>query len=315
MLTSLETGAGLDLVVWLQAGGNSLFDVLAQVFNAAGGDIFFMLVLAGIYWSIDRHLGLRMLLVLGLSAGLYTALKMLLQTPRPFDVSDAVRVLAETESYGLPSGHVASAVATWGYLALRLRRAGVTIAVVIYTLMMGWARMYAGVHYPQDVIGGVLVGLLVLVLFVWLEARFPSFWARLKLSAQIALLVIVALVVTVFLFDDQTGTTVAGILLGAGLGQLAEQRFVGFSSGGERRQRILRFAVGILFLLVVFFGLRLLFGALAADDSTMGNLLRIPRYALVAFSAVFVWPWLALRVGLVQNTVIPDNREIIGQGI
>src|SRR5690606_14174202 len=187
MLTSLETGLGLDVVLWLQAGGSRLLDLLAMALNAAGSEYVFMVVLSVIYWGVNRYLGLRVLFALLLAVTLNIALKLLFQAPRPFEVSDAVRVVAEAGSYGLPSNHVMSAVAIWGYLALYLRRRWVTVAVVVYVLLMAWSRMYAGVHYPQDVVAGALLGLLSLWLSRWLERHFPPFWLRLSLSAQVAL--------------------------------------------------------------------------------------------------------------------------------
>lgn len=314
MLTSLETGVGLDVVLWLQAGGSSLLDLLAMALNAAGSEYVFMVVLSVIYWSVNRHLGLRMLFALMLAVVLNTALKLLFQAPRPFHVSDAVRMVVEAGSYGLPSNHVMSAVAIWGYLALYLRRRWVTIVVVIYVLLMAWARMYAGVHYPQDVVAGALLGALSLWLSFWLERHFPPFWSRLPLSAQVALVVLAGIVLTVFLFEDAFGAAIAGVVVGTGLGYMAEQRYVRFSSAGDTTQRVLRCVLGIMFVLAVFFGARVLFGLFADDGTTLENLLRVPRYALLSFAAMFVWPWLALRAGLIQAEDLSQPNAIPLQG-
>ena len=87
--------------------------------------------------------------------------KFLVHHPRP-----TAALIAIPESFGYPSGHAAVASATWltfALLALRsesrpaVRRvllgAGVAVA-----LLVGWSRIYLGVHYLSDVIGGLLLG-------------------------------------------------------------------------------------------------------------------------------------------------------------
>ncbi len=297
MFSGLETGFGLELVLALQAAGNGLFDALAQGLHALGGDIFFLIVLTLIYWCLDRRLGARLLFVLLFAGILNGLLKLAFATPRPFQVSDAVRMLVEQDGYGMPSGHVMLAVAVWGYLALALRRRWLTLLVGVYVLLMAWARMYAGVHYPQDVIGGALFGLLALGAFVWLEARVPPLWARLKAPARLALVGLVVLWGFVFLFSDDDGTALVGILAGVGLGAALLPGALGYSAAGSPAQRAARYALGIAVTLVLFLGLRALLGALALEPG-VDAVLRLARYALVGIWAYALYPLVAQRAGL-----------------
>jgi len=64
MLHDLETGIGLDVVVWLQEHGNGVFDALAHALDFAGLTWFFLLTLTLIFWSVDKNLGRRLLFAL-----------------------------------------------------------------------------------------------------------------------------------------------------------------------------------------------------------------------------------------------------------
>jgi undecaprenyl-diphosphatase len=88
-------------------------------------------------------------------------LKLLFQHPRPTEA-----IIAIPDSYSFPSGHAVAASALYITLALiaaqnerrqRPRRiivaTGVSIAVLV-----AWSRVYLGVHYFSDVIGGLLLG-------------------------------------------------------------------------------------------------------------------------------------------------------------
>ncbi len=164
-MSGLETGLGLDIVLWLQAHGNGLFDILAKALHFIGFDLTYLGLLLVIYWRVDKRLGLRLLLLLALTNITASLLKVVLQTPRPYQISADVVTLVEQGGYGIPSGHVASALAVLGYIALWYKNRRLMWGVVFYTLLMGWSRMYNGVHFPQDVIAGLLVGALVLWIY------------------------------------------------------------------------------------------------------------------------------------------------------
>jgi undecaprenyl-diphosphatase len=82
------------------------------------------------------------------------------QRPRP----ELAYIHLETYSY--PSGHAAVATATFTTLAFVLgRRSGrrrtiaIAAAAIALIALVGFSRLYLGVHYPSDVVAGVIIGL------------------------------------------------------------------------------------------------------------------------------------------------------------
>lgn len=307
MLENLETGAGLDLVLAVQSMRNGLFDGLADVLHAMGGEIFFLIVMLLIYWSINRHLGIRLIVALIVAGVLNSVLKDVFQRPRPFMVSDLVIPLQEEVNYGIPSAHVMVGLVVWGYAALFVKRRWLYWAVALFVIVMAWSRMYIGVHFPQDVIGGALFGLIVLLLYARTVEPVAARWQHLSPYLRIGVLVLAGVITVIVATQDRNALALAGILIGVGPAMELELRYANFSNAGTPSQRILRYIIGILLTLALFLSLRMLFGTLAEEGTPLGIALRILRYALVTVFAFYGWPWLALRTGLAQWAERKEN--------
>jgi membrane-associated phospholipid phosphatase len=91
---------------------------------------------------------------------LVDGLKDVIGRERPsFDLHEVM-----TSSLAYPSGHAANGMTAWLAVALlaspaSYRRAA-AIAAIILSMLIGWSRVYLGVHWPSDVVGGWALGLL-----------------------------------------------------------------------------------------------------------------------------------------------------------
>lgn len=133
-----------------------------------------------------RILLLFSLLLLLLADGSAAALKSLIQRPRPCQVLEQVRILVGcTSSFALPSNHATNTFAIASFFASSYRRLAVPLFALAF--LVGYSRIYVGVHYPLDVLGGaalgVVLGLLAgalgrWILFRWDErnGRSPQVW-------------------------------------------------------------------------------------------------------------------------------------------
>lgn len=103
-----------------------------------------------------------------LVALLNVGLKTLVQRPRP----EGFRLIEET-GFSFPSGHSMVAMAffglivwlVWRYEANRRQRALLTLAFAVVIVMIGVSRIYLGVHYASDVLGGFCASLIWLAVY------------------------------------------------------------------------------------------------------------------------------------------------------
>ena len=213
MLTELENGFGLDVVLWLQAHGSPALDFLAQAIHILGSPSWYLfLLLPPLLWrrktltprpfpsergeqetisSVNTRMrAYQWVFTLVVAILLTDVLKLIVQAPRPYQVApDLVRlIVVQRSNYGLPSGHVAGALAMSGLAAVWGGRRWMWIPVAAWTLLVGWARMYAGVHYPQDVIAGILIGTVSLWISLRYFDRFIVWWDRIPLAARVAVI-------------------------------------------------------------------------------------------------------------------------------
>lgn len=118
--------------------------------------------------------GIKTGVSIGLSAVLSYGLKYAVNRPRPF-VQYPNDIIKRTDvgPYSFPSGHTTTAFATATALTLSTKKWYVAVPSYAYACAVGYSRMRLGVHFPSDVLGGMVIGigssLLVFQIDKWLQ--------------------------------------------------------------------------------------------------------------------------------------------------
>ena len=118
--------------------------------------------------------GVPLTAVTAISGGLNAALKVVFREPRP----DGHRLIAAS-GFSFPSGHamISSAFVAMAVLSVLVYRRSrpaeiiVSVLLIVMTGLIGTSRVYLGVHWPLDILGGYLAGFAVFVLTAWLWRR------------------------------------------------------------------------------------------------------------------------------------------------
>ena len=299
-LLGLQTW-GTDLIIAVQTISSGFLDTFFKAITWLGNREAYLVILTLLYWCINRRWGIRLLVLSMLSAWFNEALKSLFDLPRPDPTQ--VRQLVSEASFGFPSNHAQTGgVIVWGYLAAKVRRTWFSVLAVVMIFLIGLSRIYLGIHFPQDVIGGWILGIVALLLWLRYEDRLAAWWQSLPVPRQ-ALLAVAGPLALMLLtpadsfsrYPNETGATVAGILIGAGLGSMLEARTVQFRVDGSLGRRALRYLVGIALVGALYFG-----GGALPELHPWGLdiVLRVLRYGLVGLTAVWLAPWLFVKLRL-----------------
>ncbi|AFI05441.1 phosphatase PAP2 family protein [Helicobacter cetorum] len=145
---------------------------LAQIVNYATflGSSKFVLplsLLVGVFLSLYRKklvLGVWFVLSIVVAEAVLKFLKHLIARPRP----NPDEWLSSPHGFSFPSGHSLSSAIFYGLIILLLPhfishkkiRNTLIYSLLFFILLMGLARIYLGVHYPSDVLGGFCLGAL-----------------------------------------------------------------------------------------------------------------------------------------------------------
>jgi membrane-associated phospholipid phosphatase len=316
---------GIQLVLFIQGWGAWL-EAPMRFFSFLGTEDFFLLVLPVLYWSVDSSLGMRVGFILLFNQALNGLFKVALAGPRPYWMSDKVLPLASESSFGLPSGHAESAAGVWGIMGAYINKAWSWALAILIIFLIGLSRVYLAVHFPLDVLLGWLIGGLTLWLFIarwnrtaaWLKRQSTGLQVGLSFLVSMLMIVLDYLIVlsrSAYVLDPAWSTnilridealpqpfaisglvTVAGMFFGLGLGLAWMERGGGFHASGPLMTRALCYLVGLVGILVFWYGLG---AVLPRGETVLPLVLRYLRYTLVGFWVTGGAPWLFARLGLV----------------
>ncbi len=327
----MEAMHTLEIIVneWMQSLGIWLSTPF-EVITFLGDEEFFILLLSALYWSFDQAVGLKVAVMLLLANSTNAFFKFLFRTPRPYWFSERVKGFIPETSFGLPSGHSQLPASVWGWLAVEVKKRWFTVLALVVIFLVGVSRIYLGLHFLTDVLlGWTLGGLLVWAVSAFIKKK--GSWLSAQSGATKILLITVSVVLLVSMnlaarwgagqwvmpavwvenaaragvveidpFSLDGTFTMAGTWFGmlTGYVWLTEKRGrFNASQGGWKR--VVRFFVGLVGIMVLWFGLGQVF---PRGANLLSYSMRFLRYALTGWWATWLGPLVFEKIGLLGFT-------------
>ena len=242
---------------------NPFLDTFFAVFTALGEELIIAAIIAVIYLCFSKRTGEQALVSVMTASCLTAGIKSAVRRSRPYvagvvdrvDIDNAFVSTADLDAdMSFPSGHATATSGFFATIAARFARPLVIAACALFTLLVMTSRVYLGVHYPSDVLTGLLIGTGIALL--WHFIYHKAYRARLYIYFVFALLTLP------LLFIERTAThsmfQVSAITLATAAGLWIENTFIRFADTKNWGFRLLRLVITALVAVIPFALLSLL---------------------------------------------------------
>jgi len=274
-----------DVVIWLQSFRNVFTEFFFSFVSFFGDPEFYIILLAFVYWVLSKKAGEFMAIALGTTVSLNNLLKGVFMINRPFQTYPEIENLRDYAATGssFPSGHVQNSATLFFSLAMYFKKRYLWVLAIVLSVLMSLSRLFLGLHYPIDVVVGALLGLAVPLLFYVLFKHFSD-----RLPALYTLIVLLFFPAFFFITENDFFRGY-GILVGFILAILFEKRYVNFSMQISPLKKLLRYGIGLIFIVLTMELIGLFFGIFTVS-TFWANTFDFIRFFFVAFVGFGLYP-------------------------
>lgn len=293
MLRELE----IEILRFFSSMQNPFLDQVAWLLTFLGNETFYFLILPLVYLCFSKTSGIRLLYVFLLSVYTNSLLKSVMGVTRPvaLNIEGINPLYVESAEVGthfphdsFPSGHAQGSATLWGYLAYGIRRFFVWTALAILVLLISIARLYTGVHWPSDIVGGIVIAIILIIGFHYVEKIIDSFTTKAQLGIAILFPILLVLI-----FPDPEGFKYGGFLLGAGIAYFLEKTYVRMVIPKSWLKRLIAYIVAVAGIFALQSGLKVVFPDL--------SILHAIRYASLGIWGLWLAPLLFVKTKLYEQ--------------
>lgn len=301
-MRSLAEGC-MPFLYFLESIRNPIFDWIFATVTHIGEETFFLAFAIIFFWCVNKRQGYFILITGLVGTVVNQVAKLIFRIPRPwvldpeFNIIESAR--AEATGYSFPSGHTQNVAGTFGAIAAFEPKKWKTAVCVTIIALVGFSRMYLGVHTPLDVVVSLLVALGIILLLrpvFETDESFKKYMLYVVIGSVIlsTLFLVYVLSLSGVSFLDahnyQSGLKNAFTLLGCTSGLVVvyfvDSKYINFDTKAKWYAQLLKLAIGLGIILAIKSGLSAPLTALFGNEYVA----RAVRYFLIVVFAGAVWP-------------------------
>lgn len=237
----------LQMIHWLQGFRTPALDAFFYVLNFVDSPYFIFLLFPALWLGVDWRVGVRVFFLICVSGIFNYSLKQLFQEPRPFVLEPGINLVSMKSLYGLPSGAAQNAVIYACLIIDAFRTPLAWVAGILVFFFLSLSRVFLGLHFPTDLIGGWIVGGALVALYFAYYRKIERAIEKMPLSRRFWLSQIIPLAVLAVVYPLGVKTTerIAFSFLAVGWGlTLAAWQGSFLPRSKSIQQGIFRFLIG-----------------------------------------------------------------------
>lgn len=234
----------MEVIQFLQSFSSDLLNNIMLIITHFGSVYFPICIICVIYWCYNKDIGFKLAVILSCSGVLNSIVKNLVQSPRPIGV-EGINSIGEFSApgYSFPSGHTQNITVFGTSLSIFTRNMVVFLISIVLIVLVGISRLYLGLHWPIDILGGFILALIVSIVLNEVLIKLTPF----KINIFIGIIVLVFMLGIFFIDNTEMGQDyykTMGIFIGVYLGHLFEYRYVNFSPEASNIDNIMKIVIG-----------------------------------------------------------------------
>ena len=294
-----------QILIFLQNFTSDAILFIANLLSFAGEEAFLILILLTIYYTVDKRAGFSIFSSLLCAQTMTNAIKSVVRAPRPFMVHESLSAdrIETATGYSFPSGHTAGAAAFYPALGRESGKKGIVAVTIILAILIGLSRNILAVHWPVDVLVGLIIGLVFSLamtrLFdrIWEDRKRRFLFSTIMSSSCALIAIILCIVLTLSLVDEMAYSDLMKILsLSAGAygGAVLEMKKVNFSTENSLLKKVLTVLIAMAAAAAIMLVREMLPETLYYPGALAG-------YALLGLWATGLFPLIAVKTSLMRK--------------
>lgn len=237
----------LGILKYVQSFSNETLDSFFEIITMLGEEWFFIILFAIFFWCFNKSFGYKLAFICLTSAAINTIIKEIVKLPRPIGYEGIKSIRVETaEGYSFPSGHTQQSSSLFATLMIEFKKKWLYFIGALWILLVGFSRMYLGVHWPSDVIGGLIIGIL------WTMIAIKIFdWSKDRGNPMLLGVFVIPMIILMLFFQTATYYKVVGTLLTLWIGYIIDDKYFSFVTKAVWWKQILKLVIGFLGLILI----------------------------------------------------------------